>query len=182
MANNHGYISSMHTVCTNVDAYTCAGIATEDLDNGVVVTLKKISQESNKDINGFEFEVAKASAATTYADAWVVNNAEAGTKNLEAQLFSDPRYYYTPAGEPLHLEKYQADVDCIEADKNTFANATLPTSEKYVIVGANGKYEATNSKPAAGIIYWDIMGFNHVAVGNQDMKTVVLRTRVSAGA
>ena len=182
MANNHGYISTIRATCENVDAFNCVGTIASDIDNGTVVTLSKMVQDSKKNVEGFEFEVAKANASTKYADAWVVVTPEVGD-SLEMQLLNDPRYFYNKAGKPLSLKKLHADTDYIEADANCFTSVALPSDEETVVtVDSNGKFVAGSSAPAANLIYWDVVGFHEVAVGSETMKTVILRTRVSTGA
>ena len=175
MANNvHGYVSTMRASCENVDAFNRVGIyADGDLDNGVFVTLTGINKGSNKVVKGFEYTVAPASA-TSYG-VWLVNTPEVGT-TLEQQMMSDPRYFYNAKGRPMSLKFLNPKTDIIEVDAHCFTSGSLPTTEQgFATIGAGGKLVAANSAPAAGKTYFSVVGFNTVAVGMEQMKTVLLQ-------
>ena len=175
MANNtHGYVSTMRASCENVDAFNRVGIySTGDLDNGVFVTLTGINKGNDKVVKGFEYTVAPASA-TSYG-VWLVATPEVGT-TLEQQMMSDPRYFYNVQGRPMSLKFLNPKTDIIEVDANCFASKTLPNTEGYVTIGANGKLVASASAPeGGGKTYFSVVGFNTVAVGMEQMKTVLLQ-------
>ena len=175
MANNvHGYVSTMRASCENVDAFNRVGIySTGDLDNGVFVTLTGINKGNDKVVKGFEYTVAPASA-TSYG-VWLVATPEVGT-TLEQQMMSDPRYFYNAKGRPMSLKFLNPKTDIIEVDANCFASKTLPNTEGYVTIGANGKLVASASAPeGGGKTYFSVVGFNTVAVGMEQMKTVLLQ-------
>ena len=173
MANTHSYVSTMRCACENVDAFNRVGIySTGDLDNGVFVTLTGINKGTGNAVKGFEYNVAPASA-TSYG-VWLVNTPEVGT-TLEQQMMSDPRYFYNAKGRPMSLKFLNPKTDIIEVDANCFASKALPTTEGYVTIGEGGKLVATGSAPAAGKTYFSVVGFNTVAVGMEQMKTVLLQ-------
>ena len=176
MANNvHGYVSTMRCACENVDAFNRVGIySTGDLDNGVFVTLTGINKgSSDKVVKGFEYTVAPASDASS--GVWLVATPEVGT-TLEQQMMSDPRYFYNAKGRPMSLKFLNPKTDIIEVDANCFASKTLPNTEGYVTIGANGKLVASASAPeGGGKTYFSVVGFNTVAVGMEQMKTVLLQ-------
>lgn len=173
MANTHSYVSTMRCACENVDAFNRVGIyADGDLDNGVFVTLTGINKGSDKMVKGFEYTVAPASA-TSYG-VWMVNTPEVGT-TLEQQLLSDPRYFYNAKGRPMSLKFLNAKTDIIEVNAGAFVSGALPTTEGFVTIGAGGKLVAAESAPAAGKTYFSVVGFNTVAVGMEQMKTVLLQ-------
>ena len=175
MANTHGYVSTMRCACENVDAFNRVGIYSDgDLDNGVFVTLTGINKgSSDKVVKGFEYTVAPASA-TSYG-VWLVATPEVGT-TLEQQMMSDPRYFYNAKGRPMSLKFLNPKTDIIEVDANCFASKTLPNTEGYVTIGANGKLVASASAPeGGGKTYFSVVGFNTVAVGMEQMKTVLLQ-------
>ena len=175
MANNvHGYVSTMRASCENVDAFNRVGIySTGDLDNGVFVTLTGINKgSSDKVVKGFEYTVAPASNASS--GVWLVATPEVGT-TLEQQMMSDPRYFYNVQGRPMSLKFLNPKTDIIEVDANCFASKTLPTTESYVTIGANGKLVAGSAPEGAGKTYFSVVGFNTVAVGMEQMKTVLLQ-------
>ena len=173
MANTHSYVSTMRCACENVDAFNRVGIySTGDLDNGVFVTLTGINKGSNGAVKGFEYNVAPASA-TSYG-VWLVATPEVGT-TLEQQMMSDPRYFYNAKGRPMSLKFLNPKTDIIEVDANCFASGALPTTEGYVTIGTNGKLVAAGAAPGAGKTYFSVVGFNTVAVGMEQMKTVLLQ-------
>lgn len=173
MANTHSYVSTMRCACENVDAFNRVGIySTGDLDNGVFVTLTGINKGSDGAVKGFEYTVAPASA-TSYG-VWLVNTPEVGT-TLEQQMMSDPRYFYNAKGRPMSLKFLNPKTDIIEVDANCFASKALPTTEGYATIGEGGKLVAAGSAPSAGKTYFSVVGFNTVAVGMEQMKTVLLQ-------
>ena len=174
MANTYSYVSTMRCACENVDAFNRVGIySTGDLDNGVFVTLTGINKGTGNAVKGFEYTVAPASA-TSYG-VWLVATPEVGT-TLEQQMMSDPRYFYNVQGRPMSLKFLNPKTDIIEVDANCFASKTLPNTEGYVTIGANGKLVASASAPeGSGKTYFSVVGFNTVAVGMEQMKTVLLQ-------
>ena len=174
MANTHGYVSTMRCACENVDAFNRVGIySTGDLDNGVFVTLTGINKgSSDKVVKGFEYTVAPASA--TSSGVWLVATPEVGT-TLEQQMMSDPRYFYNVQGRPMSLKFLNPKTDIIEVDANCFVSKALPTTEGYATIGEGGKLVAASAAPAAGKTYFSVVGFNTVAVGMEQMKTVLLQ-------
>ena len=174
MANTHAYVSTTRCACENVDAFNRVGIySTGDLDNGVFVTLTGINKgSSDKVVKGFEYTVAPAT--TTSSGVWLVATPEVGT-TLEQQMMSDPRYFYNVKGRPMSLKFLNPKTDIIEVDANCFASGALPTTEGYVTIGTNGKLVAAGAAPGAGKTYFSVVGFNTVAVGMEQMKTVLLQ-------
>lgn len=173
MANTHSYVSTMRCACENVDAFNRVGIyADGDLDNGVFVTLTGINKGSDKMVKGFEYTVAPASA-TSYG-VWLVNTPEVGT-TLEQQMMSDPRYFYNAKGRPMSLKFLNPKTDIIEANAGAFVSGNLPTNEGYATIGTGGKLVAASQAPDAGKTYFSVVGFNTVAVGMEQMKTVLLQ-------
>ena len=174
MANTHAYVSTMRCACENVDAFNRVGIySTGDLDNGVFVTLTGINKGVDNAVKGFEYNVAPASA-TSYG-VWLVNTPEVGT-TLEQQMMSDPRYFYNVQGRPMSLKFLNPKTDIIEVDAHCFASGSLPTTEQgFATIGTNGKLVATAAAPGAGKTYFSVVGFNTVAVGMEQMKTVLLQ-------
>lgn len=175
MANNvHGYVSTMRCTCENVDAFNRVGIySTGDLDNGVFVTLTGINKGSSGNaVKGFEYNVAPASNASS--GVWLVATPEVGT-TLEQQMMSDPRYFYNAQGRPMSLKFLNPKTDIIEVNANCFASKALPTNEGYATIGEGGKLVAASVAPGAGKTYFSVVGFNTVAVGMEQMKTVLLQ-------
>ena len=174
MANNtHGYVSTMRCACENVDAFNRVGIySTGDLDNGVFVTLTGINKGTDKVVKGFEYTVAPASDASS--GVWLVNTPEVGT-TLEQQMLSDPRYFYNVQGRPMSLKFLNPKTDIIEVNAGAFVSGTLPNTEGYATIGTGGKLVAAAAAPGAGKTYFSVVGFNTVAVGMEQMKTVLLQ-------
>ena len=105
----------------------------------------------------------------------MVNTPEVGT-TLEQQMMSDPRYFYNAKGRPMSLKFLNPKTDIIEVDAHCFASGSLPTTEQgFATIGAGGKLVAATVAPAAGKTYFSVVGFNTVAVGMEQMKTVLLQ-------
>ena len=173
MANTHAYVSTMRCACENVDAFNRVGIYSDgDLDNGVFVTLTGINKGSDKVVKGFEYTVAPASATSN--GVWLVATPEVGT-TLEQQMMSDPRYFYNAKGRPMSLKFLNPKTDIIEVDAHCFASGSLPNTEGYATIGTGGKLVAAGAAPEAGKTYVSVVGFNTVAVGMEQMKTVLLQ-------
>ena len=173
MANTHSYVSTMRCACENADASNRVGIySTGDLDNGVFVTLTGINKGTGNAVKGFEYTVAPAT--TTSYGVWLVATPEVGT-TLEQQMMSDPRYFYNVQGRPMSLKFLNPKTDIIEVDANCFASKALPTTEGYATIGEGGKLVAAGAAPGAGKTYFSVVGFNTVAVGMEQMKTVLLQ-------
>ena len=178
MANTHGYINTTHCASWDVDAYTCSGVGSADIDNGVFVTLGTMNVDGAAlNIEGYEFNVTAADDTAT--TAWVVDTPEVGS-TLEMQLMSDPRYFYNIAGKPMTLRYLVPKVDCIEVDANCFVGGTMPTTTNNVVtIGAGGKLVAGTVTPTGGKVYFTLEGFHKVSVGMVDVPTAVLRIRAN---
>ena len=175
MANNHGYCSLIRATAWDVDSNKLVGIATTDMDNGTFVTLKGMNVDAQKNINGFEYNVEAATAAST--SVWVVRTPEAGTDMLEVQLYDDPRYFYNKAGKPMSLAYMNPHVDHIEVDKNCFTANFDPATVSGATMAqldTNGKLKAVSAAPGSGA-YFTIVGKHSIAVGQELVPTWVLR-------
>ena len=175
MANNHGYCSLIRATAWDVDSNKLVGIATTDMDNGTFVVLGNMNVDSQKNINGFEYNVTPATATST--SVWVVRTPEAGTDMLEVQLYDDPRYFYNKAGKPMSLAYMNPHVDHIEVDKNCFTANFDPATVSGATMAqldTNGKLKAVSAAPASGA-YFTIVGKHSIAVGQELVPTWVLR-------
>ena len=175
MANNHGYCSLIRATAWDVDSNKLVGIATTDMDNGTFVVLGNMNVDSQKNINGFEYNVTPATATST--SVWVVRTPEAGTDMLEVQLYDDPRYFYNKAGKPMSLAYMNPHVDHIEVDKNCFTANFDPDTVSGATMAqldTNGKLKAVSAAPASGA-YFTIVGKHSIAVGQELVPTWVLR-------
>lgn len=175
MANNHGYCSLIRATAWDVDSNKLVGIANTDMDNGTFVVLGNMNVDGQKNINGFEYNVTAATAAST--SVWVVRTPEAGTDMLEVQLYDDPRYFYNKAGKPMSLAYMNPHVDHIEVDKNCFTANFDPATVSGATMAqldANGKLKAVSAAPGSGA-YFTIVGKHSIAVGQELVPTWVLR-------
>lgn len=171
----HGYVNTTHATCWDVDAYNMAGVyTTGDLDNGVMVTLTKMAQNSENVANGFEYEVAPASANST--GVWVVASPEVGSTIMQQEL-ADPREFYNEKGRTMSIKYLMPKVDCIEVTAECFTNGTLPTStENKVIIGAGGKLTATNADQTATTgAYFTLEALHTVTIGMKEVPSAILR-------
>lgn len=184
MANNHAYASLMKAACINIDALNACGIyASGDLDNGVMVKLTKMAQGEDKIADGFEFEVEPA--AESDLGLWIVKTPEFGGKNLEVQLYNDPRYFYNPKGEPMSIKKLVPGVDYVEFTKEAFTSGTAPDGQSnvYAKVTEGGKLSAASMAPEAGG-YFEFVAKHQLAIGAETVPTTIMRyvEKVGAGA
>ena len=172
----HGYVNTTKMCAMNVDAMNCTGVySSGDLDNGIIVTLGTMNQNSSNVIEGYEYEVALATASTT-GDVWIVASPEVGT-TIDQQILSDPRYFYNAQGQPMSLKYLVDGVDCIEVTAQCFSNATLPTATNNVVsVTANGQLLAqSGAVSGAGKPYFSLEGLHTVTIGMTEVPTAVLR-------
>ena len=169
---NHGVIIQTKYTAENVDAYNLVGIYKEgDMDNGTAVILKGMNKDENGFINGYEYEVEPAKADSL--GVCVVKTPAVGT-NLEMIQYADPRAFYNEKGRPMSLARLMAGIDYIEITADCFVDSVVPTkTQKFVKIGANGKYVAADVAPATGC-YFTIEGLHRVAVGQDIMTTYVL--------
>ena len=171
----HGYCSTMFCECMDIDALNRCGIYAEgDLDNGVMVTLGEMTQDSANKVEGFEYKVAPATAGTEF-NLYVVNTPEVGS-NLEMQDHADPRDFYNEAGRPMSVKKLVPNVDEIEVTAECFTDATLPTkTNKFVKVAAGGKLKASSTTPTTNGAYFEFVGLHFVEIGWERVPTAILR-------
>lgn len=171
----HGYVNTTHATCWDVDAYNMAGVyTTGDLDNGVMVTLTKMVQNSENVANGFEYEVTPASANST--GVWVVASPEVGSTIMQQEL-ADPREFYNEKGRTMSIKYLMPKVDCIEVTAECFTDNTLPTSTKNkVIIGAGGKLTATNADQTSTTgAYFTLEALHTVTIGMKEVPSAILR-------
>lgn len=175
MSMTHAILNSTSLSAMNIDALCIAGVATVDLDNGQLVTLKNINRTTDGTIAGYEYNVEPATADAD--NVWLVESPEVGT-TLEMQIHDDPRYFYNPAGVTLSLRGLVGGVDCFEVTKEVFTSDNLPTSAQlgqYVSPDVNGKY----GDPAAEVpntgAYFRVEGLTTIACGMEEVPAVVLR-------
>lgn len=175
MAMNHAILDGSSTMYWDNDALNMAGVATVDLDNGQLVTLKQINREATGDVKGFEYEVEPATAGAD--NVWIVASPEVGY-DLESQLHDDPRYFYNPAGKAMSVKALMSGVDVIKVTKEVFTSGALPTQAnlgQYVAPDANGKYaDAVAGAPASGA-YFRVEGFGSFTCGFEEVPAVYLR-------
>lgn len=145
---NHAIFISASMASTNVDSYRLAGIAPADVDNGVFVNLGTMALGQND--GGYEYNVAVA--ANGNGKLYVVDTPIPGTGvNIEAQVYSDPRYFYNIKGQPISLRKV-VDGDHIEvagiAGFTPTVGATCTVANGVLTVGA-GKFTCVAVKTLA---------------------------------
>ena len=178
MANKvlHGYCATSLCSCMNVDALNRCGVYAEGaLDNGVMVTLEKMVQDSAYKATGFEYEVAPATVSSE--NVWAVVTPEVGT-TLEMQDHADPRLFYNEAGRPMSIKKLVPEVDEIEVTKECFTDATLPTNtNKWIAIGEGGKLTASASQPMSKGGYFELVALHSVAIGWEKVPTAIIRYR-----
>ena len=175
MPNNHGYLNSTMLSAWDVDAYVCAGVATVDLDNGTLVTRGTLNVDSSKNLQGYEFNVAKPGANAT--NLWIVDTPTASGASVEMQILNDPRNFYNIAGRPVSLRYLVPEVDFIEVDANCFATGSAPSDQPtytFVSVNTDGKLVIAQSAPASGT-YFSLEAINTTPFGQELAPTYILK-------
>lgn len=170
----HGIVNTTAMACTNVDALNLVGLFTADVDNGTLVTLKKMRQATNGTITGYEYDVELAAANAT--GVYIVATPEVG-KTLEQQVHDDIRTFYNVKGLPFDIKGFIAGVDFVEVDALAFANSTLPTAAnvgQFCGVAANGKFAAPAASVASGASF-RVEGLHSITCGKDEVATVILR-------
>lgn len=168
MANNHSFVIRTLDDWQN-DAINCAGIATVDLDNGQFVVRGALKLKDST--GGYEFACSLPTANAT--DLWLVETPAVGT-TVEQQEMSDPRYFYNPKGRPISIKGLTAGRTFIEVPVSAFSTAPTDGTSTVASVGTDGKLAAASSAPASGT-YFTIEGIHSVEIGNEAVKTYILK-------
>ena len=163
--NNHAVMISTSMASWDVDSYRLAGVATADMDNGTVVELGDMALGTNPVTGGYEYNVAVS--ATGAGKLYLVDTPLPGTGvNIEAQVYSDPRYFYNMAGQPMSLRKL-VDGDHIELTAAAFT--TAPTAVGQTVGVANGKFvQGSTGK-------FKVVAIKTLAIGTEVVPSYVLR-------
>ena len=177
MAMNHAILDGSSTMYWDNEALNMAGVcATTDLDNGQLVTLKKINRVTGTGaVEGFEYEVVPAEAGAD--NVWIVASPEVGY-DLESQLHDDPRYFFNPKGKAMSVKALMSGVDVIKVTKEVFAANALPVAgdvDKCIRVGAEGKYGAGQAEAPASGACFRVEGFGSFTCGMEEVPAVYLR-------
>ena len=170
MAMIHAILDGSSTMYWDNDALNMAGVCTTtDLDNGQLVTLKKINRVTGTGaVEGF---------GAGADNVWIVASPEVGY-DLESQLHDDPRYFFNPKGKAMSVKALMGGVDVIKVTKEVFATNALPAAgdvDKFIPVAANGKYGAVQSNAPASGAYFRVEGFGTFSCGMEEVPAVYLR-------
>ena len=167
MANTHAVFQGTHCAYWDIDAYTLAGVAETDLDNGTFVTVGDVALKDGS--GGFEVKIAVPAANAT--GLWVCRTPEVGT-TLDMQLLADPRNFYNKAGDPVSIAKIQKD-DYITVTAPAFA--TAPTASlTNVSVNASGKLVAQAAAPTAGTAFV-VASARTISIGLEEVPAWLLK-------
>lgn len=160
MAKNHIVFNGMHCAFWDVDAYNMVGIATDDIDNGIFLTLGDMSPAKD---GAYEYTV----------QAGVSSDLIAGTPpqgyNVDAQVYDDPRYFTNEAGKPISVKRLVKG-DVIELTVGAFT--ADPATNKYAKVGAGGKLTAQVNDTGAD---FKIEGTESISIGGEAVTGYILR-------
>lgn len=171
MANNHAVMISTLMASWDVDSYRLAGIAPSDIDNGTVVTLGDMALGTDPVSGGYEYNVAVASGMKI-GKLYIVDTPIPGTGvNIETQVYSDPRYFYNQAGQPISLRKL-VDGDHIEVTADAFS--TAPTTKGQFCGVTNGKLSQTDNV-VVGEPHFVVVAIKTLAIGTDVVPSYVLR-------
>lgn len=169
----HGIVNTTAMACTNVDALNLVGLFTADVDNGTLVTLKKMRQAANGQITGYEYDVDLAAANAT--GVYIVATPEVG-KTLEQQVHDDIRTFYNVKGLPFDIKGIVVG-DFIEVDALAFTGGALPAVAEvgqFCGVAASGKFAAPAASVDTGASF-RVEGLHSITCGKDEVATVILR-------
>lgn len=177
MPNTHAIANGISCAYWDVDSLNMAGICeTADLDNGALVTLKKMNVDATTGkVQGFEYVVEPAADGAD--NVWFVDSPEVGY-SLEMQIHDDPRYFYNEQGKPMSIKGILSGVDCVEVTAPLFVGGTLPTVAQigqYVAPAAGGKYAAPVAQAPAAGAYFRVEALNTITCGADEVPSVILR-------
>lgn len=177
MPNTHAIANGISCAYWDVDSLNMAGICeTADLDNGALVTLKKMNVDTTTGkVKGFEYIVEPAAADAD--NVWFVDSPEVGY-TLEMQIHDDPRYFYNVQGKPMSIKGILSGVDCVEITKEQFENTTLPTVAQigqYVKPAEGGKYSAPVAQAPDAGAYFRVEALSTITCGADEVPSVILR-------
>lgn len=177
MPNTHAICNTMHTASWDIDSFNEVGICASDVDNGTMLTLGAITKTGNA-VTGYQHTVTLPVANAT--GLYIARTPIPGSSNdLEMHFYSDPRYFYNKAGEPIHLAYLQAQVDVIEVTGEAFATGNTPVDQPaytFASVDTNGKFVVANAAPAQGT-YFEIEGQGYVDIGQEIVTTYIMRCK-----
>lgn len=165
--NNHSFVIRTLENWQD-DAINCAGVASEDLDNGQFVTRGALGLTAN---GGYEFTCTLPTEKAT--DLWLVEKPAVGT-TIEMQEMSDPRYFYNPKGSTFSIKGMTANRSFIEVPVSAFTTAPIDGTSKFASVNTKGRLVAVVEAPDAGT-YFSIEATHTVDIGYEAVKTYILK-------
>ena len=181
MPNNHAVVNLMHCAAWDVDAYNIVGICETDVDNATLLSVGNITTNAAQSAASgvvIDFAYNVSVPAQNATGLWIAKTPIPGTStDLAVQTFSDPRYFYNKAGEPISLAYLQAGVDVIEVTGDAFATGSAPTDQPtydYVSVNTSGKLVVANAEPASGT-YFTILGRHTIDCGQELVPSYILK-------
>lgn len=129
------------------DSLNRSVIATEDIDNGTLLTLEFPTEKGSN--------VFKATKNTTGKDVWVAYSPEVN-RLIVGQVWSglDIRSFTNVANKPFDAFKLTPS-DIIQVTKEFFAAGSSPnevSGATYVNIGSGGVVKATTTAPTEGIV------------------------------
>lgn len=181
MPNTHAVVNLMHCTAWDVDAYNISGVCQTDVDNGTLLSVGNIitnaaSNAPSGAVTDFMYNVTVPTANAT--GLWIAKTPVPGTyQGLDAHVYSDPRYFYNQAGQPISLAYLVPGVDVIEVTAAAFASGSAPTDQPtytFASVNTSGKLVIAQTAPGSGT-YFALLGNHYVDCGQELVTTYVLK-------
>lgn len=177
---NNGIAYAKRASCANIDACNAVGVAeSATLTNGMLVTLGAMNAAPSTTGMGYVYNVTPTSAATN-SDVWMVVTPAVPTDSIN-NVYIDPRAYAAPAGRPVDIVRPMPGIDVFHVSSAAFGSGspTLPdpTTNKYVVAGANGILVAGSSASSAsttGIVFL-CLGVENIPVGQEMVPGYILK-------
>lgn len=178
MPNTHAVVNLMHCAAWDVDAYNIAGICASDVDNATLLSVGNIATSTNTaagNVTGFQYTVTLPSSEAT--GLWIAKTPVPGTfTGLDAHVYSDPRYFYNEAGQPISLAYLVPGVDVIEVTAEAFQSGNAPSDQpSYTYATVNTSGELVIANTAGNGTTFALLGTHYIDCGQDIVTSYVLK-------
>lgn len=178
MPNTHAVVNLMHCAAWDVDAYNIAGICASDVDNGTLLSVDNNTTSTKTaagNVTGFQYTVTVPSADAT--GLWIAKTPVPGTfTGLDAHVYSDPRYFYNEAGQPISLAYLVPGVDVIEVTAAAFQAKNAPSDQPtYTYATVNTFGELVIAEAVGNGTTFALLGTHYIDCGQDIVTSYVLK-------
>lgn len=180
MPNTHAVVNLMHCAAWDVDAYNISGVCKTAVDNSTLLSVGNITTNAASNapsgaVTDFMYNVSVPQANAT--GLWIAKTPVPGTfTGLDAHVYSDPRYFYNEAGQPISLAYLVPGVDVIEVTAEAFQSGNAPSDQPsytYATVNTSGKLVIANA--AGNGTTFALLGTHYIDCGQDIVTSYVLK-------